>query len=94
MNSDHESRAKIGKIGYIIIGDGWTYNRERILINLLIYCPQLISFVKSFYTLNIGKNVTNLFLLFEKVVEYVSLSNVVHMVIDITINCGCKENNL
>lgn len=91
MNSDRERWAKIR---YIIIGDGWTYNRERILINLLIYCLQLISFVKSFYALNIVKNVTNLFLLFEKVVEYVSLSNVVHMVIDITINCGCKENNL
>ena len=34
------------KVGCTIIGDGWTDNRQRTLINFFVYCPKGISFVK------------------------------------------------
>ena len=34
------------KFGCTIMGDGWTDNRQRILINFLVYCLEGISFVK------------------------------------------------
>ena len=35
------------KVESTIMGDGWTNNRQRILINFMVYCPKGISFVKS-----------------------------------------------
>ncbi|RVW87671.1 hypothetical protein CK203_041218 [Vitis vinifera] len=40
-------RAIWAKVGCTIMGDGWTDNRQRTLINFLVYCPEGISFVKS-----------------------------------------------
>ena len=34
------------KVWCTIMGDGWTDNRQRSLINFMVYCPQGISFVK------------------------------------------------
>ena len=34
------------KVGYTIIGDGWTDNRQRTLINFFVHCLKGISFVK------------------------------------------------
>ena len=68
------------------MGDGWTNNRQRTLINFLVYCPDGISFVKSVDASDIVKDTTNLFLLFDEVIEWVGPLNVVHRMIDNTTN--------
>ena len=64
------------------MGDGWTDNRQRTLINFLVYCPEGISFVKSVDASDIVKDATNLFLLFDEVIEWMGPLNVVHIVTD------------
>ena len=64
------------------MGDGWTDNRQRTLINFMVYCPQGISFVKSVDASDIVKDATNLFLLFDEIITWVGPSNVVQMVTD------------
>ena len=56
------------KVGCTIMGDGWTDNRQRTLINFMVYCPQGISFVKSINASDIVKDVNNLFLLFDEII--------------------------
>ncbi|KAL6321052.1 hypothetical protein AAG906_012036 [Vitis piasezkii] len=75
-------RAIWAKVGCTIMGDGWTDNRQRILINFLMYCPEGISFVKSVDASDIVKDATNLFQLFDEVIEWVGPLNVVHVVTD------------
>ncbi|RVW76331.1 hypothetical protein CK203_049881 [Vitis vinifera] len=75
-------RAIWAKVGCTIMGDGWTDNRQRTLINFLVYCPEGISFVKSVDALDIVKDASNLFLLFDEVIEWVGPLNVVHIVTD------------
>ena len=36
VNSHHEVWARVG---CTIMGDGWTNNKQRTLINFLVYCP-------------------------------------------------------
>ena len=62
--------------------DGWIDNRQRILIKFLVYCHEGILFVKYVDASDIVKNATNLFLLFDEVIEWVGPLNVVHVVID------------
>ncbi|RVW33402.1 hypothetical protein CK203_094265 [Vitis vinifera] len=64
------------------MGDGWTDNRQRTLINFLVYCLEGISFVKSVDASDIVNDATNLFMLFDEVIEWVGPLNVVHIVID------------
>ncbi|KAL6335953.1 hypothetical protein AAG906_003578 [Vitis piasezkii] len=73
-------RAIWAKVGCTIMGDGWTDNRQRTLINFLVYCPEGISFVKSIDASDIVKDATNLFQLFDEVIEWVGPLNVVHVV--------------
>ncbi|RVW24543.1 hypothetical protein CK203_090909 [Vitis vinifera] len=75
-------RAIWAKVGCTIMGDGWTDNRQRTLINFLVYYPQGILFVKFVDASNIVKDATNLFLLFDKVIEWMGPLNVVHIVTD------------
>ena len=49
-------RAIWAKVGCTIMGDGWTDNRQRTLINFLVYCPKGILFVKSVDASDIVKN--------------------------------------
>ncbi|RVX10586.1 hypothetical protein CK203_016952 [Vitis vinifera] len=70
------------KVGCTIMGDGWIDNRQRTLINFLVYCPEGISFVKSVDASDIVKDASNLFLLFDEVIEWVGPLNVVHIVTD------------
>ena len=70
------------KVGCIMMGDGWTDNKQRTLINFLVYCLKGILFVKSIDPSNILKDATNLFLLFDEVIEWVGSLNVVHIVTD------------
>ena len=65
-----------------IMGDGWTNNKQRTLINFLVYCPQGILFVKSIDVYDIVKDSTNFFNLFNEIIECVGPSNIVHMVTD------------
>ena len=64
------------------MGDGWTDNRQRTLINFLVYYLEGISFVKSIDASDIVKDATNLFQLFDEVIEWVDPLNVVHVVTD------------
>ncbi|RVW29997.1 hypothetical protein CK203_089826 [Vitis vinifera] len=59
-------RAIWAKVGCTIMGDGWIDNRQRTLINFLVYCPEGISFVKSVDASDIVKDATNLFQLFDE----------------------------
>ena len=65
------------KFGFTIMGDGWTDNRQRTLINFMVYCLQGISFVNSVDVSNIVKDANNLFLLFDKIITWVGPSNVI-----------------
>ncbi|KAL0319669.1 UNVERIFIED_CONTAM: hypothetical protein Sradi_5228400 [Sesamum radiatum] len=68
--------------GCTIMGDGWTDNRNRTLINFLIYCPRGTIFWKSVDASDVVKDAQALFNLFQEVIEWVGPSNVVHMVTD------------
>ena len=61
--------------------DGWTDNIRRTL-TILVYCPQGISIVKYVDASDIVKDATNLVNLFDEIIEWVGLSNVVHIVTD------------
>ena len=69
------------------MGDGWTDNKQRTLINFLVYCSKGILFVKSIDTSDIVKDATNLFQLFDEVIEWVGPLNVVHGVTNNATNC-------
>ncbi|XP_010659190.2 uncharacterized protein LOC100241297 [Vitis vinifera] len=75
-------RAIWAKVWCTIMGDGWTDNRQRTLINFLVYCLEGISFVKFVDASDIVKDATNLFQLFDEVIEWVGLLNLVHIVTD------------
>ena len=64
------------------MGNGWTENRQRTLINFLVYCLEGISFVKFVDASDIVKDATNLFQFFDEVIELVGPLNVVHVVTD------------
>ena len=64
------------------MGDGWTNNRQRTLVNFLVYCPERISFVKFVDASDIVKDATNLFMLFDEVIEWVGPLNIVYIVTD------------
>ena len=48
------------KVECTIMGDGWTDNRQRTLINFLVYCPEGISFVKSVDASDIVKRIISM----------------------------------
>ena len=64
------------------MGNDWIDNRQRTLINFLVYCLKRISFVKSVDASNILKDATNLFLVFDEVIEWVGPFDIVHIVTD------------
>ena len=64
------------------MGNDWIDNRQRTLINFLVYYLEGISFVKSIDVSAIVKDATNLFQLFDEVIEWVDPLNVVHVVTD------------
>ncbi|GAV76727.1 LOW QUALITY PROTEIN: DUF659 domain-containing protein, partial [Cephalotus follicularis] len=72
----------LGKNGCTIIADGWTNNRQRTLINFLVYCPAGLTFIKSVDASDAVKDAPTLVNLFFEIVEWVGPSNVVHMVTD------------
>ncbi|XP_028081336.1 uncharacterized protein LOC114282793 [Camellia sinensis] len=86
---DHFSDSLTGPVfktlsscGCTIMGDGWTDVRQRNLINFLVYSPMGIAFVKSIDASDAVKDATLFSKLFLEVIEWVRVSNVVHMVTD------------
>ena len=75
-------RAIWEKVGCTIMGDGWTDNRQRTLINFLKYCLEGILFAKSVDASDVVKDATNLFLLFDEMIEWVGPLNIVYIVTD------------
>ena len=67
--------------GCTIMADGWTDQRQRTLINFLVYCPTGLTFVKSVDASDVVKDAKNLFNLFSEVIEWVGPDNV-HVVTD------------
>ena len=57
------------------MGDGWTDNKQRTLINFLVYCPRGVMFVKFIDVSDIMKDATNLFQLFNEKIEWVDPIN-------------------
>ena len=53
---------------------------KKTLMNFLVYCLQRISFVKFVDASYIVKDATNLFRLFDEVIEWIGPVNVVHVV--------------
>lgn len=68
--------------GCTIMADSWTDQRQRTLINFLVYCPTSTTFVKSVDVSDVVKDVGALFNLFCEVIEWVGSINVVHIVTD------------
>ncbi|XP_025636185.1 uncharacterized protein [Arachis hypogaea] len=68
--------------GCTLMVDGWTDQRQRTLINFLVYCPAGMSFVKSVDASDVIKTADTLFNLFADVIEWVGPSNIVHVVTD------------
>ena len=75
-------RSNWANTGCTIMADGWTDQRQRTLINFLVYCPASISFVKSVDASDVVKEAKTLFNLFSEVIEWVGPTNVVHVVTD------------
>ncbi|GKV21392.1 hypothetical protein SLEP1_g31376 [Rubroshorea leprosula] len=73
--------------GCTIMGDGWQDQKNRQLINFLVYCPRGITFVRSVDASDVVKDASMLCNLFKELVEFVGASNVVHLVTDNAANC-------
>ncbi|KAF1858712.1 hypothetical protein Lal_00044745 [Lupinus albus] len=68
--------------GCIIMADGWQDQRNRQLINFLVYSPKVISFVRFFDASDVVKDARTLCNMFIELVEFVGVTNVVHLVTD------------
>ncbi|XP_057746591.1 uncharacterized protein LOC130965846 [Arachis stenosperma] len=72
--------------GCTLMADGWTDQRQRTLINFLVYCSKGLCFVKSVDASSMVKNASSLCDLFSEVIEWIGPDNVVHVVTDNTAN--------
>ncbi|XP_072084327.1 uncharacterized protein [Arachis hypogaea] len=75
-------RSSWKRTGCTLMADGWTDQRQRTLINFLVYCPAGMSFVKSVDASDMIKTADTLFKLFAEVIEWVGSSNIVHVASD------------
>ncbi|XLU30649.1 hypothetical protein S245_066715, partial [Arachis hypogaea] len=64
--------------GCTLMADGWTDQRQRTLINFLVYCSKGLCFVKSVDASSMVKNASSLCNLFSEVIEWIGLDNIVH----------------
>ncbi|XP_020970323.1 uncharacterized protein LOC110268475 [Arachis ipaensis] len=65
-----------------LMADGWTNQRQRTLINFLVYYSKGLCFVKSVDASNMLKNASSLCDLFLEVIEWIGPDNIVHVVTD------------
>ncbi|XP_025702692.1 uncharacterized protein [Arachis hypogaea] len=68
--------------GCTLMADGWTDQRQKTLINFLVYCSKGLCFVKSVDASSMVKNASSLCDLFSEVIEWIGPDNVVHVVTD------------
>ncbi|CAL0299742.1 unnamed protein product [Lupinus luteus] len=68
--------------GCTIMADGWQDQRNRQLINFFVYSPKGITFVRSVDASDVVKDAKTLCNLFIELVEFVGVTNVVHLVTD------------
>ncbi|XP_016172259.1 uncharacterized protein LOC107614631 [Arachis ipaensis] len=68
--------------GCTLMADGWTDQRQRTLINFLVYCSKGLCFVKSVDASSMVKNASSLCDLFSEVIEWIGPDNIVHVVTD------------
>jgi len=64
------------------MSDGWTDQRNRTIINFLVFCPQGTMFLKSVDASDKVKDGHLLFQLLDQVVEDVGVANVVQIITD------------
>ncbi|XP_019432947.1 PREDICTED: uncharacterized protein LOC109339873 [Lupinus angustifolius] len=77
--------------GCTIMVDGWQDQRNRQLINFLVYSPKGITFVRSIDAFDVVKGVKTLCNLFIEFVEFVGVTNVVHLVTNNAANYKAAE---
>ncbi|XP_028788807.1 uncharacterized protein LOC114744828 [Neltuma alba] len=77
-----ECRGFWAETGCTIMAGGWQDQRNRQLINFLVYCPRGIVFIKSVDASDIVKDAQTLCNLFLEMVAFVGVDNVVHLVTD------------
>eukprot|EP00253_Pinus_taeda_P032744 PITA_32744 len=70
------------RTGCTIMSDGWTDQRNRTIINFLVFCPQGTMFLKSVDASDKVKDGHLLFQLLDQVVEEVGVANVVQIITD------------
>ncbi|XLU57636.1 hypothetical protein S245_052284, partial [Arachis hypogaea] len=68
--------------GCTLMADGWTNQRQRTLINFLVYCSKGLCFVKSIDASSIIKNASHLYSLFSEVIEWIGHNDILHVVTD------------
>nr|XP_025656884.1 uncharacterized protein LOC112751822 [Arachis hypogaea] len=68
--------------GSTLMADGWTDQRQRTLINFLVYCSKGLCFMKSVDASSMVKNASHLCNLFSEVIEWIGPNNMVHVVTD------------
>ncbi|CAN1319745.1 hypothetical protein LINPERPRIM_LOCUS31383 [Linum perenne] len=73
------------------MSDGWTDKRGRTLINFLVYCSRGLCFIKSVDAIKEIKTAKVLFKMFDEVIKWIGVDNVVQVVTDNASNylkCG------
>ena len=77
-----EFRDSWARTGCTIMSDGWTDQRNRTIINFLVFCPQGTMFLKSVDASDKVKDGHLLFQLLDEVIEDVGVANVVQIITD------------
>ena len=70
------------KTGCTLMTNEWTNQKKKTLINLLVYCPKGIIFLKFVDASKVSKTAGLLYKLFRETVLYIRPKNIVHMVIE------------
>ncbi|XP_019432954.1 PREDICTED: uncharacterized protein LOC109339878 [Lupinus angustifolius] len=80
--------------GCTIMADGWQDQRNRQLINFLVYSPKGITFVRSVDVSDVVKEARTFCNFFIELVEFVGVTNVVHLVTDNAANYKAARDML
>ena len=73
--------------GCTILSDGWSDSCHRPLINVLVYCPQGVYFLKAVDAMNEVKTSEYIFSILDEAIQEVGEKNVVQVVTDNASNC-------
>eukprot|EP00253_Pinus_taeda_P016211 PITA_16211 len=73
--------------GCTILSDGWSDLCHRPLINVLIYCPQGVLFLKAINAMDRVKTSEFIFGILDEAIQEVGVANVFHVVTDNASNC-------